>query len=96
MFVVVLTYIKPLGEVDAHLAGHRAWLASQYQAGAFIASGRQTPPVGGVILARAMSRPALDAILALDPFNQHGLANYQVIQFTPNLTHPGFAALQEA
>ncbi|MFH1036168.1 MAG: YciI family protein [Pseudomonadota bacterium] len=96
MFVVVLTYTSPLAEVDAHLAGHRAWLQTQYQAGVFIASGRQVPPAGGVILARGSDRAALEAILALDPFGQNGLADYQVIQFTPNLSHPDFVALKEA
>jgi uncharacterized protein YciI len=96
MFVVVLTYTKPLAEVDQHLQAHRAWLQGQYQAGTFLASGRQNPPVGGVILARAASRQALDQALAQDPFAIHQLAQYQVIEFTPNLTLPEYAGLKEA
>jgi len=96
MFVVILTYTKPLAEVDAHLQAHRAWLKSQYDAGVFVASGRQSPPVGGVILARGADRAALEKILAQDPFNSNGVAQYHVIQFTPSLTAPQFASLKEA
>jgi uncharacterized protein YciI len=96
MFVVILTYTKPLTEVDAHLEPHRAWLKRQYQTGVFVASGRQVPPAGGVILARGSDRAALEAILAGDPFGQNGVATYQVVQFTPNLTHPDHAGLKEA
>ena len=95
MFVVILTYTKPLAEVDVHLTDHRAWLRGQYDAGVFIASGRQAPPVGGVILARAESLEALRAVLALDPFNINGVASYEVIEFTPSLTHADFAGLKE-
>jgi len=94
MFVVILTYTKPLEEVDQHLEAHRAWLQGQYQAGAFIASGRQAPPTGGVILARAASRAELDAALAQDPFQQNRVADYQVIEFTPSLSLPEYASLK--
>lgn len=94
MFVVVLTYTKPLAEVDAYLQDHRAWLAGQYEAGVFIASGRQVPPVGGVILARAASLEGLQAVLALDPFNINGVASYQVTQFTPSLAAPEYESLK--
>lgn len=94
MFVVILTYTKPLDQVDAHLQDHRAWLKGQYEAGVFIASGRQAPPVGGVILARAESLAALQAVLALDPFNINGVASYQVIEFSPSLAAPEYESLK--
>lgn len=94
MFVVILTYTKPLEQVDVHLEAHRAWLKSQYEAGVFIASGRQAPPVGGVILARGGDRQALQEILVQDPFNANGVASYQVIQFTPSLAAPDYESLK--
>jgi hypothetical protein len=37
-----------------------------------------------VILASGkVSKSELDAILRLDPFRQHGLATYDVVEFTP-------------
>lgn len=53
MFVIVLTYKKPMAEIERHLAAHRAYLDRHYAAGAFLCSGLQRPRTGGVILCRA-------------------------------------------
>ncbi|WP_323916952.1 YciI family protein [Aeromonas caviae] len=47
MFVVTLTYVKPLAEIDALIPAHIAWLERQYAAGHFLASGRRVPRIGG-------------------------------------------------
>ncbi len=85
MFIVILTYKKPLEEVDRHLQAHREYLAEHYAAGDFIASGPQTPRVGGVIMIKAENRAAVDAIIAQDPFNINGIADYQIVEFTPTM-----------
>ena len=53
MFIVLLTYRKPLAEIDRLMDDHVAWLKGHYAAGLFIASGRRVPRTGGVILARS-------------------------------------------
>ncbi len=83
MFIAILTYKKPLSEVDRFLAAHREYLSKHYAVGDFIASGPQTPRVGGVIMMKAESRMAVDAIIAQDPFNINGIADYQIVEFTP-------------
>ena len=83
MFIAILTYKKPLSEVDKFLAAHREYLSKHYAVGDFIASGPQTPRVGGVIMMKAESRMAVDAIIAQDPFNINGIADYQIVEFTP-------------
>ena len=85
MFIAILTYKKPLSEVDLFLAAHREYLAKHYAAGDFIASGPQTPRVGGVIMIKADNRTAVDAIIAQDPFNINGIADYQIVEFTPTM-----------
>lgn len=85
MFIAILTYRKPLEEVDRFLQAHREYLAGHYAAGDFIASGPQNPRVGGVILMKAEDRAAVDAIIAQDPFNIHGIADYQIVEFTPTM-----------
>lgn len=85
MFIAILTYKKPLGEVDRFLAAHRDYLAEHYAAGHFIASGPQTPRVGGVIMIKAENRMAVDAIIAQDPFHINGIADYQIVEFTPTM-----------
>ncbi|NBJ07535.1 hypothetical protein D1647_15330 [Alistipes sp. Z76] len=85
MFIAILTYKKPLGEVDRFLQAHREYLAKHYAAGDFIASGPQTPRVGGVIMIKADNREAVDAIIAEDPFHINGIADYQIVEFTPTM-----------
>lgn len=85
MFVAILTYKKPLEEVDRFLQAHRDYLTEHYAAGDFIASGPQTPRVGGVIIIKAESRAVVDSIIAQDPFNINGIAVYQIVEFTPTM-----------
>lgn len=85
MFIAILTYKKPLSEVDRFLAAHREYLAKHYAAGDFIASGPQTPRVGGVIMMKAENRAAVEAIIAQDPFNINGIADYQIVEFSPTM-----------
>ena len=93
MFIVMLNYIQPLGEVDKHLAAHRAYLQEQYTNGTFLASGPKEPRTGGVILARADSLAKLQATIALDPFKVHGVADYDVVEFTVRAAGAGLDQL---
>lgn len=85
MFIAILTYKKPLEEVDRFLQAHRDYLAVHYAAGDFIASGPQTPRIGGVIMMKAENRAAVDAIVSQDPFYVNGIADYQIVEFTPTM-----------
>ncbi len=93
MFLVLLTYEKPLSVIDALLEEHVRFLETQYRQGLFLLSGRQEPRAGGVILARAESREALLAVLDQDPFRREGAARYEVIEFTPTKAAPELAGL---
>jgi uncharacterized protein YciI len=93
MFVLLLTYTKPLAEVDALMRPHLAWLEEQYAAGRFIVSGRQNPRTGGVILARGDDREEIEALAASDPFVSGGVATVEAIQFSASQIAPGFDAL---
>ena len=92
MFVLVLTYTKPLAEVDALMRKHMAWLNEQYDAGRFVVSGRQIPRTGGVILARGDDREEIERIAATDPFVSGGVATCEVIQFRASQSEDGFEA----
>jgi uncharacterized protein YciI len=89
MFIITLTYLKPIDEVDALMAGHIAWLDQGYADGLFVASGRRVPRTGGVILARSGDERALRETLARDPFAVHGAARFDVVEFAPTKTAPG-------
>ena len=85
MFIAILTYKKPLEEVDRFLQAHRDYLTEHYASGDFIASGPRTPRVGGVIIIKAESRAVVDSIIAQDPFNINDVADYQIVEFTPTM-----------
>ena len=83
MFVAISVYQKPLEEVNQHSAEHAAWIVKHYESGRFLASGRRVPPSGGVIIGRAENLEEFQAVLAQDPYQQLGIAHYDIIEFTP-------------
>ncbi|AUG54755.1 YciI family protein [Thalassospira marina] len=92
MFIVNLTYLVDLNEIDAVLADHVEWLKQCYGTGAFVASGPKKPREGGVILARC-TREKLEDCLKLDPFWDKGFARYDIIEFEPAMMASGFEKL---
>lgn len=81
MFVIELTYKADLADIDAHMATHVEFLKKYYAAGTFIVSGRKIPRDGGIIVATGTSREHIQAIVEEDPFYQHGLADFRIIEF---------------
>ena len=83
MYIIILTYQKDLSEVEKHLEAHRSYLDKHYASGHFVASGAQVPRKGGVILCKGDSKEEILDIIAQDPFHEHRIATYQIIEFTP-------------
>ena len=81
MFIVNLTYIKPLDEVEKFLEKHIDFLNQYYTKGHFIASGRKNPRTGGIILMRAKNKVAVQEIITQDPLYQNEIAQYDIIEF---------------
>lgn len=80
-FVVLMHYIKPLPDVDAVRAAHTAHLERAAAAGTVLAWARRDPPAGGVIVAAAADRPALERVLAEDPYVRAGVAQPEIVEF---------------
>lgn len=95
MFIVNLTYQCELSEIDQHLAAHIQYLEKCYQLGYFLMSGRKEPRDGGVIVATAPTKAQLMDILSEDPFYQHRLARYDIIEFVATKTAPALAQYQQ-
>jgi uncharacterized protein YciI len=93
MFIIDLHYIVPLDQLDAHMTDHVKFLQKYYQLNTFVASGRKVPRTGGIILAFAESKEALDDIIREDPFYIHKLAEFEVTEFMTSQTHPEFKKL---
>ena len=85
MFIITVTYLKPLSDVDQHLSAHREFLKKGYEQKLLLASGPQNPRTGGIIIARGNDRKKVLEFLAQDPFKQNGIAEYQLTEFEPVL-----------
>ena len=81
VYIVILTYIKPLEEIDAAIPAHVEWLKKRYAEGIFLASGIRNPRNGGVILAKCESLASLEERLREDPFQALKLATVEIIPF---------------
>ncbi|MEV6795997.1 YciI family protein [Streptomyces sp. NPDC051320] len=95
MFILELTYPGPLERVDELLDEHVAWLNAGYEAGVFIASGRQNPRVGGVILAVGDDRAEIEKLTATDPLLIGGACTYRIIEFFATTTAPALAPYRQ-
>lgn len=94
MFIVSLTYLAELPEIEKHLDAHIGFLDKYYSTEIFIASGRKVPRTGGVILVNDMKKSDLELILSEDPFYRHELAAYDIIEFLPTRVGKAFEALK--
>lgn len=81
MFVIELVYKAPLADIDKHMTAHVVFLKKYYASGNFLISGRKIPRDGGIILAVGKSLKEIEAIVAEDPFFEHGLADFRIIEF---------------
>ena len=95
MFIISITYTKPMAEIDALLSAHRRYLNEQYANGLFLMSGRKVPRSGGVIIADAPNRADVEAVVQLDPFYAAGVAAYDIIEFVPSMAAEPFAIYQD-
>jgi uncharacterized protein YciI len=48
-----------------------------------MASGKNVPRTGGIVLSKLSDRNELLKILEQEPFKQNGLADYELIEFVP-------------
>lgn len=93
MFLFLLTYVKPLSEVEKVLPDHIRYLDEQYRTGHFLCSGRKVPRIGGVILCNFPTRTDAENIMMQDPFYKGGIAKYDVVEFIPSKASDGFQKL---
>lgn len=83
MFVIQLTYLVPLSEVDKYLQTHREFLDYYYKQGLLVVSGPMKPRTGGIIIAATNDRAYLESIFKKDPYYLAEIAKYEFIEFNP-------------
>lgn len=84
MFILNLTYIKSIVEVEKYLPAHIKFLDKYYDAEKFICSGRKMPRTGGIILCNAENINEVKSIINDDPFHKEKVANYEIVEFVPS------------
>ncbi|GGB17050.1 hypothetical protein GCM10011380_03180 [Sphingomonas metalli] len=92
MIIIILNYVVPVEEIDAHRGPHLAWLHEAAASGRLLFAGRQVPLTGGMIAVRG-TREEAEAWARTDPFAIHNLAEYRFIEVAPSVLGPGLEAL---
>lgn len=86
--IAILRYRRPLEDLMPLVEPHRAYLKQLKEKGLLLASGPFHPRSGGALLLRVPDEGAnatLDQIREGDPFTQQGLAQYELLPWTPVL-----------
>jgi uncharacterized protein YciI len=96
MFIIDLTYIVGLEELDQHMADHVKYLRKYYKKNVFVASGRKVPRTGGIILALADTKEDVKKIIAEDPFYKLELAEFTITEFLTSQYHPELKGLLDS
>ncbi|PIQ43960.1 MAG: GTP cyclohydrolase [Gammaproteobacteria bacterium CG11_big_fil_rev_8_21_14_0_20_46_22] len=91
MLIAISKYLTPLDEVDVHRAKHHQYLKPLFESKKLLIAGRQNNDLGGVIIARTLSKEEFEQILAQDPFTMAGVSKYTIYEFTPSFYDECFA-----
>lgn len=90
LFIIVLRYVVDLTKIANARTPHLEFLDEYFKKGFFLASGRQNPKYGGIIIAKATSREEITQIMQQDPFYVQACAEIQIFEFEPNKGSEGF------
>ena len=85
LFVILVSYTKPLEVIESILQEHRAFLKKGYESGNLLASGPQSPKIGGIVIGKFDSKESAETFFKYDPYAKNNAATYQILEFTPVL-----------
>jgi uncharacterized protein YciI len=95
-FLIILRYKVDMAIVEEHTAAHRAYLKTQYDEGRLLMSGPFVPRIAGVLWAQAQEQAEVQRMIDADPFNVHGVADWEIIEFKPVMFAESLKATFEA
>jgi uncharacterized protein YciI len=84
-FIIEITYLLDAERINQITPDHRAFLKTGYEKGWLLLSGPQVPRTGGMIVAKAPSREAIEEFVAQDPYRKNQAADYRIIEINPVL-----------
>jgi uncharacterized protein YciI len=82
LFIITLRYLADLEKIDASMSAHVSYLQKHFEKGEFLVAGRQIPRTGGIIIAKAKDRAAIEHIVKADPFLKKKLATVDIVEFS--------------
>lgn len=92
LVLALLTYVKPIAEIDALRPRHLEWISARIEAGEVLLAGRRASATGGVMLYRGEAE-AVEAIARTDPYITEGAATLEVVGFTAAIASAEIGAL---
>ena len=92
MCLVLLTYVRPIEEVNAHRAAHVRWIEDAIEEGVIVLAGRKAGADGGVLLLRGLPE-LVEPFARTDPYVMSGVATIEVVAFTASLAMRGIGDL---
>jgi uncharacterized protein YciI len=95
MFIVNLTYKKPLEIVEQHVVVHRAYIEECVRSNYLIAAGPKNPRTGAFLISQLTDKAQLIDVMENDPFCLEGIAEYEIMEFKPVKYHPNFSCFIE-
>ena len=88
MFFVLLKFSDNKSQAPQFMESHNAWLKRGFDDGVFVLSGSLQPGLGGAIMARNTSLPALQSRLDDDPFVAHNVVRADILEIAPGKADP--------
>ncbi|HWP07232.1 MAG TPA: YciI family protein [Polyangiaceae bacterium] len=93
MFLVLLKFSDNKAQAAKHMAGHNAWIQRGFDEGIFALVGSLKPAGGGAVVARGITRDALEERIQEDPFVAERVVSAEVIEIAPSRTDERLAFL---
>ena len=90
--LALLTYVKPIEEIDALRPRHLEWISARIDAGEVLLAGRRASATGGVLLFRGEAE-VVEAIARTDPYITDDVATLEVVGFTAAIASAEIGAL---
>lgn len=94
MYILDLSYLKPLTEVEKYLTAHNEYLEKYYSAGNFICSGRKNPRTGGIIISTFQHIEEVNEAIKEDPFFLNKIAKYEITEFIPTKSNDNYLTIE--
>jgi uncharacterized protein YciI len=95
--IALIRYRKSLDDVVKATDGHRAYLKTLKDAGTLVASGPFEPRYGGAVILRVPDEDwaaRLDAIRDGDPFVKGGIAQWELLGWSPVIGKEGLDGIK--